>query len=100
MQKLNTILKKTTGLTQNKRNPTVQLDSKKSSTPTASNKVIDLVLQDHQEVLNPQFTAWYAKTIRIIGVELFVILAKTAKADGNDPARLMSHLIKQELNNG
>lgn len=59
----------------------------------------DIGLSEYKDVMHPDFYKWYCKAWYVIGRERFHQLAAQARADGKDPARLFSSLIKKELSN-
>jgi hypothetical protein len=48
------------------------------------------------DLVNPQFRAWYCKRFYALGKDRVLILASQARADGRDPRKLFSTLIKNE----
>ncbi len=83
----------TTGTKQS--NPTEQL-----STGLSKDQVLacDIALSDYADLMSEQFKAWYCKVWYKIGRERFGILASQARADGKDPKKLFSYLLRKELN--
>ena len=57
----------------------------------------DIGLSDYQDLMHPDFYKWYCKAWYRIGRERFHQLASQARADGKDPAKLFSSLVKKEL---
>ena len=58
----------------------------------------DIGLSDYADIMSPKFYAWYCKAWYKLGRGKFDLLASMARADGKDPAKLFSKLIKVELN--
>ncbi len=57
----------------------------------------DIGLSDYADLMSPQFKAWYCKVWYKIGRERFAVLASQARADGKDPRKLFSYLLRKEL---
>ena len=57
----------------------------------------DVALSQYKDLMHPDFYAWHCKAFYAIGRERYHILASQARADGKDPARLFSHLLRKEL---
>lgn len=57
----------------------------------------DIGLSDYQDLMHPDFYKWYCKAWYKIGRERFHQLASQARADGKNPAKLFSSLVKKEL---
>lgn len=57
----------------------------------------DVLYSDCQDIINPRFRDWYLKTFYRLGRQTVLRLAKIARADGNDPARLFSYFLRREL---
>jgi hypothetical protein len=49
--------------------------------------------------MSKEFYAWYCKAFYKLGRERFARIASEARADGQNPKRLFSFKIKQELKN-
>lgn len=49
-----------------------------------------------QGLVNEEFKAWYCKAFFKLGRDRVLVLASQAKADGNDPLKLFSHLLTKE----
>lgn len=58
---------------------------------------VDLLLNEMSSLISEQFKPWYALTFRTLGKEKVYELASVAKADGKNPARLFSYLIKKSI---
>ena len=83
----------TTGL--NKFNTTGQLPTEQLS--KEEKNVCDIALGNYADLMHPKFYAWYCKAWYKIGEQRFHELYRIAKADGKQPAKLFSMLIKKEL---
>lgn len=87
----------TTGI--NKQKPIVTTVEPTTDVKLTSDEVrgCDIGLSQYADVMSPDFYAWYCKAWYRIGRERFHALAAQARADGKDPARLFSSLVKREL---
>lgn len=54
----------------------------------------DVLFNELTDLVNPQFRAWYCKQFYRLGKTKVLELASTAKADGRDPRKLFSTLLK------
>jgi hypothetical protein len=59
----------------------------------------DIALSDYSDLMSKEFYAWYCKAFYKLGRERFARIASEARADGQNPKRLFSFKIKQELKN-
>lgn len=57
----------------------------------------DIGLSDYQDLMHPDFYKWYCKVWYDIGRDKFHQLASQARADGKNPPKLFSALLKKEL---
>lgn len=57
---------------------------------------INLLYEDLTDLVNEKLKAWYCSQFFKIGRERVMILASQARADGKDPQKLFSHLLKKE----
>lgn len=57
----------------------------------------DIGLGDYKDVMHPDFYRWYCKAWYKLGRAKFDQLASVARADGKEPAKLFSKLVKAEL---
>lgn len=57
----------------------------------------DIGLSAYQDLIQRDFYAWYCKAWYILGRAKFDLLASMARADGKDPKKLFSYLLKKEL---
>lgn len=74
--------------TGNKFNPTVQL-------AIGDNREVDILLKETSELQSTEFKSWYAKCYRQLGKDRVFELASQAKADGQNPKKLFSYLLKK-----
>lgn len=70
-----------------------QLD--KTSNPIGNSLLIDKLLRDYSELIDPNYTKWFAKRFYTIPFDLIHRCASEARADGKDPKRLFAHLINK-----
>ena len=63
-----------------------------------NNKLIDQVISDYIDLTGggKDMKGWYATAIRRLGVDRFCQLASIARAEGKNPARYFSWLLKRE----
>lgn len=54
----------------------------------------DHLFNQLSDLVNPEFRAWYCKRFYAIGKERVLVLASQARADGKEPRKLFSKLIK------
>lgn len=54
----------------------------------------DHLFNQLQDLVNPQFKSWYMREFYRLGKDKVLILASQAKADGREPHKLFSKLIK------
>lgn len=68
------------------------------SNTNPADAIIDAIITDTRDLTGSgkQMDAWYAKTIRVIGAAKFQQLAGMARADGKNPPRYFSWLLKRE----
>lgn len=65
-------------------------------TPTgATGNTTDLVIREVGDLINQKFLAWYKHMYYLLGRERFFTIASVARADGKDPKRLFSTLLKK-----
>lgn len=57
----------------------------------------DVLYDDLKDLVNDTFRLWYLHTFHKIGRERVLILASQARADGKEPRKLFSHLLRKEL---
>lgn len=57
----------------------------------------DYLFQQLNELVNQQFKAWYCKCFYLLGKNKVLQLASIAKADGKQPSKLFSILLKNEI---
>lgn len=55
----------------------------------------DYLYEQNSDLVNNQFKAWYMKQFYRLGKERVMILAAQARADGKQPAKLFSLLLKK-----
>lgn len=55
----------------------------------------DFLFKELSDLVNPTFKAWYCKRFYALGKERTLQLASIARADGKEPRRLFSRLLKQ-----
>lgn len=55
----------------------------------------DLLYEDLSSLVNSQFKAWYCSRFYALGRERVLILASQARADGKDPVKLFSYLLRK-----
>jgi hypothetical protein len=71
----------------------------KKSNPTDTNWYDnDHLFSQLGDLVNSQFKAWYCKRFYAIGKDRVLVLASQARADGKNPPRLFSMLLKKEQN--
>ena len=56
---------------------------------------MDQLFRELQDLVNPQFKAWYCKMFYKLGRDKVIVLASLARADGYDQRRYFSKLLKQ-----
>ena len=54
-------------------------------------------LEKLPDVINPKFMGWYSKILKEIGKEQFMYLVTTARKGSDTPEKLLSWLLKQEM---
>lgn len=66
------------------------------SCTAVDNKKIDQLIEEYSDLTRTgrNMDGYYASTIRRIGVQKFVILARTARQEGKVPAKYFNYLIK------
>lgn len=62
--------------------------------PTATVREIDQLLIEYSDLINPSFKAWYCKRFSALGIDNVHKYASQARADGRQPSKLFSFLIK------
>lgn len=62
-----------------------------------SDKQIDQLLEQYQDMRDGQFTAWHAGIIKKLGTSRYCQLASTAKQEGKSPQRYFTWLIQKEI---
>lgn len=74
------------------------VDINKTTAVQLNNKVIDKIISDYSDLTGggKDMSGWYASMLRKLGASRFTQLAGVARADGKDPARYFSWLLKQE----
>lgn len=77
-----------------KNTTTVQLDKTNKNNCTTG-EVIDNLIVELSDLTNPQFQAWYAKRFYALGKDEVLKRASIARADGLEPRKLFSKLLKQ-----
>lgn len=78
----------------------LQVKAKLSSTRSnrdINKNPIDSVLEDYQELLHPEFRAWYALAIKRLGRHQFMQVAAVARQEGRHPQRYFNWLLKRKL---
>ena len=58
----------------------------------------DLLFDELSDLVNPSFRAWYCKQFYKLGNQRVLQLASQARADGKNPKKLFSHLLKRASN--
>lgn len=59
----------------------------------------DELFDQLSELVNPTYRAWYCKMFYQLGKNRVMELASVAKADGKEPRKLFSLLLKRAVNN-
>ncbi len=92
-------MESTSKILQKQKSETIAIEETNSNTTAIAidDKEIDLILEDNKNVICHEFKGWYVKTLKLIGKDRFILLAKTAEQEGNNPARYFSWLLKREL---
>lgn len=57
----------------------------------------DVALSMFADLIHPDFKLWHCKVFYQLGRDRYAQLASIARADGSDPARLFSHLLRGDL---
>lgn len=57
----------------------------------------DMLYQELESLVNPEFKAWYMKAFYILEKDRVREIAAIAKADGKQPKKLFSYLLKKEM---
>jgi len=70
-----------------------QLD--KSFNPIANSQLVDRLLSDYSDLIEPTHVKWFAKRFYTLSFDAIHRAAGEAKADGKDPKRLFAFLIKK-----
>lgn len=83
-----------------KQNTKQQTGLEKYNKPSFKQKTTDLVIADNSDLINFEFLGWYYKVAFLIGADRFAACASQARVDGNDPARLFSHILSREVCGG
>jgi hypothetical protein len=93
MQRATTV---TTGI--NEVNPTVTTVTTVEERKLSKEQVLgcDMALTMYNDLISDKYREWYCKMFYEIGRERFATLAAQARADGKNPARLFSFLLKNE----
>lgn len=71
----------------------------KNSTTVKQLTVIQtkFLLDSIGDLINPKFTAWYAKCLNTLGIETFKACMQLARANSDTPKKLFGWLLKQEM---
>lgn len=59
--------------------------------------VVNRLLEDYQDLINPNFKPWYAKAFHVLGENTIIRLAVTAREIGKNKPALFSYLIRNQL---
>lgn len=94
MQSLNHIIKDTTVTT-----VTTGINKVNTTVNNCTTVDVDNLYEELKPLVNDSFKPWYCQKFYKIGVGRTLELASIAKADGKNPARLFSYLLKLETNN-
>lgn len=54
----------------------------------------DVLYQELSDLVNPSFRAWYCKKFYQLGKDKTLELASIARADGREPKKLFSYLLR------
>lgn len=57
----------------------------------------DILYEDLNDLTNDQFKCWYMKAFYKLGKDKVLVLASQARADGSNPKKLFSHLLKKNM---
>lgn len=68
---------------------------KPNRNPIGLHHTVDLLLQDYSDLIEPRYTAWFAKHFYTLGFDKIHRAASEARSDGKNPQRLFVHLIKK-----
>ena len=60
-----------------------------------SPSIVDRLLQDYQELIDPAYIPWFAKRFYPLGMDHIHQCASQARQDAKDPKRLFAYLIKK-----
>jgi hypothetical protein len=63
--------------------------------PIGNSQLVDMLLRDYAELIDPNYTKWFAKRFYTLPFDAIHRAASEARADGDDPRRLFAHLIKK-----
>jgi len=58
------------------------------------NYEVDYLFNELKDLVNQKFRAWYISRFYTLGKEKVLRLASIARADGKDPQKYFSHLLK------
>lgn len=69
-----------------------------ASCTAVDNKKIDQLIEEYSDLTRTgrNMDAYYANAIRRVGVQQFVILARTARQEGKNPAKYLNYLLKNK----
>ncbi len=76
-------------------NPNSQLPIGKSLKPIANSQLVDAMLEDYAHLIDASYAKWFARRFQYMSADEVAKCASEAKADGKDPKRLFSFLIKK-----
>lgn len=93
-------MKSTSSVAQVLNNTTVQLPTgvtnlNQLSTGSCTVEEADKLCEMYPDLVNQQFKAWYCKKFYALPRDKVIQLASQAYADGHNPARLFSYLLKK-----
>lgn len=57
----------------------------------------DIALSDYKDLISPEWYRWHCKAFYAVGRDKYHTLASQARADGKDPAKLFSYLLRKEM---
>lgn len=63
--------------------------------PIANSQLVDTMLQDYAHLMDASYIKWFAGKFQYMSAEEVARCASEAQADGKDPKRLFSFLIKK-----
>lgn len=80
------------------KDPIANRQSDKTLKPIANSLLVDQLLKDYSDLIQPTYKKWFAQRFYTVPAERVANLASEARADGKDPQKLFAFLIKRAYN--